>query len=311
VLLNEILGEKVGIVGWGFVGSAVGRVLSSRGSRIHAICRYEPKEKDILWNNQRRLYVTNGNEEKLRAALVGVDSVIFCAGGLLPLEATLRPLDDVTTLMSGLIGTLQAMEMEGVGRMLLVSSGGTVYGNAREVPTPEDAPLIPTSAYGASRVAAELYAKILSHRAGINLVVARCSNIYGWISDPNRRQGIVSTAIHRLLDRRPVHIFGNGTELRDYIHIDDASKAIVDLLTESQAEGVFNLGSGVGHSTLEVVQRVAKCLKVDDLEISYLQGKPEIQSSILSISKIQELINFKPRSLDKGISDVIEKMSSI
>ena len=104
-------------------------------------------------------------------------------------------------------------------------SGGTVYGDPLEIPTPETAPNCPISPYGASKLAGEHYARMLGALNGFDAVSMRYSNVFGPRQDPKSEAGVVSIFVSRLLEKRPLTIFGDGTQTRDYVFVRDVARA--------------------------------------------------------------------------------------
>src|SRR5262249_41410453 len=162
------------------------------------------------------------------------------------------------------LGVLEALRRRGGGRILFPSSGGTVYGRLRRVPVAEDHPLDPITAYGVSKVTAEKYLQLYRYLHGIDARVVRISNPYGAGQNPTRRQGEVSTFIHRALTHTPIEIWGGGEIVRDFIHISDVITALqaADALVCRAGERmpVFNIGTGTPTSLNDIVSEIEQVI---------------------------------------------------
>lgn len=137
----------------------------------------------------------------------------------------------------------------GVTKVVFVSSGGTVYGN-RVVHTPisEDSRTHPISLYGTSKLMIEQIGFLYNIQKSLPFVVARPTNAYGPGQQPFRGQGFVATAFASALEGRPLNIFGDGSVVRDYVHVRDVADALVTLVQVGRPGEVYNVGTAHGTS---------------------------------------------------------------
>jgi UDP-glucose 4-epimerase len=130
-----------------------------------------------------------------------------------------------------------------------------VYGVVRErTPFREDQPCQPENSYGIQKLTAEHYLRIMAERDMLSAVTLRIGNAYGWILPPDRLQGFVGTAVHRVLHGLPIRILGDPENVRDYVHVDDVCDALLRALEMRTRYEVFNVGTGVGTSVSQILR---------------------------------------------------------
>ncbi|MEX2581852.1 MAG: NAD-dependent epimerase/dehydratase family protein [Gemmatimonadota bacterium] len=172
------------------------------------------------------------------------------------------PARDADINILGLLNLLEASRAAGVGRFLLVSSGGVIYGEPDHRPTEEGAPKLPESPYGVSKLTGEQYLYYYARVHGLEYAALRYSNVYGPRQDPHGEAGVVAIFSTKLLRGEPLTVFGDGDQTRDYVYVGDVVSANL-LLTDAPLPAVtsldqraFNVGTGVETS----VNRLATTL---------------------------------------------------
>lgn len=177
--------------------------------------------------------------------------------------SVLDPSKDAGINLLGLLNITEAAIEVGTQRVVFVSSGGVVYGEPKQIPTPEDAPKLPLSPYGVTKLGGELYLHYYRRIRGLEYVALRYSNVFGPRQDPHGEAGVVAIFCNRLLRGEPLTIFGDGEQTRDYVYVKDVVAA--NMWASGAALGVgdgldaraFNVGTGVGTS----VNRLADVLE--------------------------------------------------
>jgi UDP-glucose 4-epimerase len=238
----------------------------------------------------------------LEDALVGIDHVLFAGGGLLPPLAAASPFADVTGVLGPLLMTLEALRARTEIGLTYVSSGGTVYGNATELPVSETAPLRPVSPYGVSRLAAEMYIGMYARTFGLSAHIVRCANVYGPGQRHDRTQGAVAVFLHRVAAGMPVTIIGDGATTRDYVYVEDVARALTLLIVQSVDFDVVNLGSGHGQTVMEVLEVVSRVVGLPALLDFQPRRDQDVESIVLDISKLRSLVDFKPTPFEMGVT---------
>ncbi len=201
------------------------------------------------------------------------------------------PIHDARVNVLGLLNLLEGAVETGVNRVIYVSSGGVVYGEPEEIPTPETAPKLPLSPYGVSKLAGEQYLHYYRTVQGLEYVALRYSNVYGPRQDPHGEAGVVAIFSHRLLSGEELLIFGDGEQTRDYVYVKDVAHANLKAAElPLPAEGgidsrAFNVATGVGTS----VNRLADTLEsVANLRTGRVFRSPragELRHSTLDIER--------------------------
>jgi len=211
-----------------------------------------------------------------------------------------RPAADADINIAGFVNLLEGAGQGGVRRVVFASSGGVVYGNPDVVPTPESAPKRPVSPYGVSKLAGEHYLRALGGLHGFEGVALRYANICGPRQDPKSEAGVVSIFVSRLLAGKPLSIFGDGTQTRDYVSVLDVARANVLASTAPLASGddhdtrAFNIATGVERSVLELAE-VAGRVTGRTPELKMEPARPgEILRSALDPTKAAAELDWRP-----------------
>src|SRR5262249_28130427 len=121
-----------------------------------------------------------------------------------------------------ILGTLHLLELcrrSGVQHVLFASTGGAIYGDADQIPTPEETPAWPISPYGIAKLTVEHYLYFYQHQYGLTYTALRYANVYGPRQDPHGEAGVVAIFVERLLSGQTAVIYGDGTQTRDYVYV--------------------------------------------------------------------------------------------
>jgi UDP-glucose 4-epimerase len=171
------------------------------------------------------------------------------------------PRFDADVNVGGLLNLMQAAVGAGVKQVLFASSGGAGYGDTDVLPTPEEHPLRPISAYGAAKAASELYLGVYRANHGIKVAALRYANVYGPRQDPHGEAGVVAIFCGRLLEGRPCTVFGDGKQTRDYAFVGDVARANL-LAAERSFDGAINVGTGVETDVVALYGHLARAAGV-------------------------------------------------
>lgn len=173
-------------------------------------------------------------------------------------------------------------------RVYFLSSGGTVYGDAKLIPTPEDAPTEPVSHYGVLKRALESVAHVINNTYGKYVYVIRLANPYGPGQDFKRGIGFIDAVLRRSMNGDEISIWGDGTIVRDYIYIDDACKMMCALLQYNGDDTIFNVGTGIGTSQNDIINIVRNIgLNVN---VKYCESRSfDVKRNVLDIKRISSV----------------------
>ncbi|MDF2812942.1 MAG: epimerase [Microvirga sp.] len=199
-----------------------------------------------------------------------------------------------------------------LGLPVVYASSSAVYGDAERTPIDEDAPKRPISAYGADKYAMELHAFAGAGTRGLRSFGLRFFNIYGPRQDPHSPySGVIAVFMQNAFDGRPIVVHGNGEQVRDFVFVTDAVRALrggMDRLQSDHAPTaeVSNVCTGQATSVRTLADTVARLLR-PDLEISTSAPRAgDIMTSVGDPTRLHRLLGFKPRTLlSEGLSAMI------
>ncbi|WP_205703434.1 NAD-dependent epimerase/dehydratase family protein [Hymenobacter radiodurans] len=285
------------IGGAGFIGKAVVEELLLRNDRQVIVVGRAPAASHLPATVRYVQNPTGATDELLEGLLAGVDEVIDLAYATVPQTSFHNPVNDILVNLPEAVRLFEHASRWSLRKFVWVSSGGTVYGHAHNVPLTEEHTTNPVSPYGITKLAIEKYAHLYHHTAQLPIVCVRPSNAYGEGQRVYAGQGFVATAIASLLDRRTLSLFGEEGTIRDYLHVRDVARGIVAALVDGQAGQVYNIGSGVGHSNRQVLDILAPLAVARDLPLN-IQILPErafdVKVNVLDSSKLHAHTGWTP-----------------
>jgi UDP-glucose 4-epimerase len=170
-------------------------------------------------------------------------------------KAARDPGEHVKDSLASSVGLFDAAVKAGARRLVIASSGGTIYGEGARLPAREIYKANPLSAHGASKRAEEVYMAALALRHGISTLALRYGNVYGPRQDGTGDTGIVAITCYRMLDRAPLRIYGDGGQTRDFIYVSDVAAANVAAVL-GRVSGEVNIGTGRETSINAIVKRL-------------------------------------------------------
>ncbi len=232
-------------------------------------------------------------------ALDGVDVVVHLAADTRVIESIANPAYNFDVNVQGGLNLLEAMRASGVKRLINASTGGAIIGEA-EPPVHENMVARPLAPYGAAKLAMEGYCSAYAASYGMETLSLRFSNVYG---PGSRHKGsAVAAFFKRLIAGQPLVVYGDGSQVRDFVYVDDLCDGLLTGLF-GQACGVIQLGSGrpVSVSTLiETMQAVTAPIAIKVIHEPARAG--EILATWCDITKARAMLNFLPdTSLRQGL----------
>jgi UDP-glucose 4-epimerase len=242
--------------GAGFIGSHLVDTLLDHGDEVTVVDHLVRDHADNLDDAVRRGASVVRGEVSDVAAMVQAftqarPAVVYHLAAHIDVRRSVDdPSTDAHVNVGGTAAVLEAARMAGTARVLLASTAG-VYGDPRLVPTPEEVPVAPLSPYGASKAAAETYMSLFRRLHGISTLSLRLSNVYGPRQNPGGESGVAAIFVGAATAGRPVTIFGDGRQTRDFVFVDDVVGAFA-AAGRSRAEGVVNVATGRETSVLEL-----------------------------------------------------------
>ena len=180
-----------------------------------------------------------------------------------------------------------------------------VYGDRNEGFFTEESRLKPSNPYSASKASAEMLVMAYARTHGLPTVVSRCANNYGPYQYPEK---LLPFFVHKLLSGEKVPVYGNGSNLRDWLHVDDHCKAIDLILHKGKIGEIYNVSANEEHSNLDITKRMIAILGLSDDKIEFVKDRPghDIRYAIDS-SKIQNELGWKPTiDFEEGFEKTVE-----
>lgn len=214
---------------------------------------------------------------------------------------------DVELNILSTLNLLDACVNTRISKLIFISSGGTIYGNATSIPSKETDPANPISIYALQKFTLENYLKFYNNVYGLHTHIIRLSNPYGPGQRPFRNQGIVPTILASILLNKEIHVWGDGNDIRDYIYIDDVTNLLVKIIDVEITFSILNVGSSKGLSVNDLIMQISKIMNVDPIVKYDLNKKTFIKCNILDISECRKLFpEIDCTSFEKGIRKTIE-----
>lgn len=290
--------------GNGFIGQYVVQHLLTAGHTVRIFDRNPTPRFPVFDWDDAALDVRVGDfmeTAAIEAALQGVTCLHHFASTTNPGKSARDPIFDVETNLVGSINLLQACVDAGVERIVFSSSGGTVYGKLHEIPAPETHPTHPISAHGIVKLAIEKYMQLAQHQHGIAISILRIANPYGPGQDPHRGQGVINAFLSRIAQGDDLHVWGDGSVVRDYLYVDDVGRAALKA-AESDNSGVYNIATMQGHSLNDVID-LLYAVTNSKVEVSYDDARAfDVPTSILHAGRARDELGWQAQtSLEAGI----------
>jgi UDP-glucose 4-epimerase len=212
--------------GAGFIGSNVAARYLARGWDVAVVDDLSSGRRDNV-PEEASFYELDVRDLELGEVMAAErpDVVSHHAAQMDVRVSTEQPAFDADVNIIGSIKVIEAALAAGVGKFIFASTGGAIYGEPESIPVNEETPARPISQYGCSKLAVERYLYLYNVQRGLDYVALRYPNVYGPRQDPHGEAGVTAIFALRMLDGKPCVIFGDGTESRDYVFIDDVVAA--------------------------------------------------------------------------------------
>ncbi len=262
--------------------------------------------RDNLPFTHPRLAFVRGNildRDLLSTVLKGQDAVVHFAAESHVDRSIESGAAFVRTNVEGTQALLEACLAAGVERVVHISTD-EVYGSIEEGSWTEESPLLPNSPYAASKAASDLIALAYFRTHRLNVSITRCSNNYGPYQHPEK---FIPLAVTHLLEGRPIPVYGDGQQVREWLHVDDHCRAVHRVLTRGRAGEAYNIGAGTAVPNLTLAFRLAElCGAEPDMVRHITDRKGHDRRYALDQTKIEQELGHLPLTpFDKGLAETV------
>ena len=209
----------------------------------------------------------------------------------------------VSTNVMGTQVLLDAARSSKIKRFLHVSTD-EVYGSISQGSWPEDHPLLPNSPYSASKAGSDLLVRAYNRTHKLDTIITRCSNNYGHNQFPEK---VIPLFITNILEGKKVPLYGNGLNIRDWLHVDDHCRGIALALTKGKSGEVYNIGGGTELTNLELTHKILQAMNVGEEFIQPVEDRKghDLRYSV-DITKISNELGYSPQvNFDQGLIETI------
>lgn len=300
--------------GAGFIGSHLVDRLVARGFEVAVVDSLVSGKRKNL-NRAARLFEADVRGPDIRKVVADVQpGLVFHLAAQMSVAVSARdPMLDADINVRGtlnLLESVRAMPEERRPKIVFASSGGAVYGEPATLPVPEETVPRPVSPYGASKYTGEIY--LATYRAvyGMDYSIARLANVYGPRQNPHGEAGVVAIFGRAMIADDPIRIFGDGTDERDYVYVDDVVGAF-ERLAESGGPTAYNIGSGSGTATNEIARKLARLSGYKKKALNAPPRAGDARKIRLEIKKAGLDLGWVPGvSLDDGLARTLEYLRS-
>ena len=309
------MGERVLVTGGaGFIGSHVAELYLARGYEVTVLDNLSSGRLTNLPAGATFVQADVGSPEARALLATGGFVVLNHHAAQLDVRVSVAdPALDARVNILGLINLLEGSREGGVRRVVFASSGGVVYGESTRLPHLEEAPKLPISPYGVSKLASEFYLAVYAQLYGLVTVSLRYANVYGPRQSPHGEAGVVAIFANRIASGRELTVYGAGEQTRDYVYVGDVARA--NLAASSWAgklEGgidsvAFNVGTGIETSVNALVDAMLRATVASNPVTLAPARSGELQRSAVDSRKARRELGWTPAmSLEEGLQRTYE-----
>ena len=297
--------------GAGFIGSHVADVFLAKGWEVTIVDDLSSGKRENIPADTKFHEIGVTSPELTRLVTEQSFAVIVHLAAQIDVRKSVAdPIADATINVLGTLNLMEALRAAGVStRVVFTSTGGALYGDFSTPPNYETYPKDPESPYAIAKLSAEYYLAYYSRVHNIDSAALRFGNVYGPRQDPHGEAGVVAIFCGRILGNRPLTIFGDGRQTRDYVYVGDVARGVYLAATEPLADKgrldarAFNIGTGQGTSVVEIA-RLLQEVAGTKVPVEFAPHRPgEQQESFVNADKARELLGWTPNlTLREGLA---------
>jgi nucleoside-diphosphate-sugar epimerase len=306
--------------GLGFMGLNLARALKAVDARLRILSRSWPVEVGDIGSVLQGTAFFKGDirdSAVVEQAVAGAEVIFHLAGKSGPSASNTSPLEDLDVNGRGQLILLEACRRHSPAAKIVYPSSRLVYAPSAKLPVNENCPTQPLSVYGVHKLAGERYLLLYQRLYGLRSSVLRISNPYGPFQRPEQnRYGIINWFIHLAMRGRHLTVYGDGAQLRDYIHVDDVVRAMLIAGVAADADGeVLNIGSSHGVSFADMATLVVRSAgrgRVKHVEWPEDDARVETGDFVADTTLAKRVLGWQTAvPLESGIADVVSRYTEL
>ncbi len=294
--------------GAGFIGSHFVEYFSQKGNDVHIIDNFRSGYKRNIDKFNCALHEGSITDAELvNSVLQNADAVINLAALVSVPESLLKPKETVEINSIGVLNILEAAKTNGV-RKVVHASSAAIYGDNPEQPKKISMKPEPKTPYAITKLDGEYYLRMYAEQYGLNTTSLRFFNVYGPRQDPKSQYAAaIPIFIHNAVSGKPIVIYGDGKQTRDFIFVKDVVQAGIKAIEFSGKGETFNVATGTSVSINEIAETIVE-LTGSKSEIIYRDERPgDIKHSSASIEETIQALGFRPEfDLRYGLNETIK-----
>ncbi len=301
--------------GAGFIGSNLVRALLARGDRVRVLDNFATGRRENLADIAGEVEVVEGDlrsYERVHTAVRGVE-IVFHQGALGSVPRSVQdPLTSTAVNVEGTLNVLLAARDEGVGRVVAASSS-SVYGDGGTFPRVESQAPNPISPYAVAKLAAERFCVSFFRIYGLETVALRYFNVFGPRQDPaSQYAAVVPLFVRAIQEGRPVTIYGDGEQSRDFTYVANVVTANLDAAAAGGAAGtVLNIAAGGSETVNTLADTIGGLLGLPVARAHEPMRPGDVEQSWADVSLARELIGYEPTvGFEEGLRLTIESLAT-
>ncbi len=298
--------------GAGFIGSHLVDRLIKDGYDVSVVDNLS-SGKEINLNPGAKFYkldILSPSLKKLFSSKKKFDYIFHLAAQIDVRKSVENPVFDAEVNVLGSLKLLSLCLKKKPKKFIYASTGGAIYGEPDYLPADENHPIHPNCAYGVSKHTVEHYLELFRTLYHLKYTIFRFPNVYGPRQDPNGEAGVVSIFIGRMLKGKTPFIFGDGTQLRDYLYVDDIVEAMMISLRKGDNR-IYNLGSVKGSSVNELFKKLRKIIGFKKGPNYSAPRLGEVNRIYLSAERAKKELSWQPEiELENGLAKTVSFFKS-
>jgi UDP-glucose 4-epimerase len=297
--------------GAGFIGSHVADLFLDKGYQVDIVDDLSSGKRRNLPEKARFIELSVNSHEFADLVRKGrYDVIAHLASQIDVRKSVADPVNDATINILGTLNLMEALRKSDFkSRVIFTSTGGVLYGDFNTPPNAETYPKDPESPYAISKLSIELYLAYYGRVHGQETVAVRFGNVYGPRQDPHGEAGVVAIFCGRILNNKPLTIFGDGMQTRDYVYVGDVARAVYLAATKPLPEKgrmdarAFNIGTGIGTPVIEIAKKLQEAAG-SNVPVEFAPHRPgEQQESFVNVEKAKQLLGWTPQvGLEEGLA---------